>query len=53
MKAGEENPVIYLYVVNLNGPLHTIEMRRPEDQRIGYANFRPLMLTSLMLTSDH
>ncbi|XP_041923730.1 dipeptidyl aminopeptidase-like protein 6 isoform X1 [Alosa sapidissima] len=34
-KAGEENPVIYLYVVNLNGPLHTIEMRRPEDQRIG------------------
>ncbi|XP_030623298.1 dipeptidyl aminopeptidase-like protein 6 isoform X2 [Chanos chanos] len=33
-KAGEENPVISLYVVNLNGPLHTIEMRRPEDQRI-------------------
>ncbi|CAB1349781.1 unnamed protein product [Coregonus sp. 'balchen'] len=35
MQAGEENPVISLYVVNLNGPLHTIEMRRPEDQRIG------------------
>ncbi|KAA0704985.1 Dipeptidyl aminopeptidase-like protein 6 [Triplophysa tibetana] len=34
-KAGEENPVLSLYVVNLNGPLHTIEMRRPEDQRIG------------------
>ncbi|XP_076827354.1 A-type potassium channel modulatory protein DPP6 isoform X1 [Brachyhypopomus gauderio] len=34
-KAGEENPVISLYVVNLNGPLHTIEMRKPEDQRIG------------------
>ncbi|XP_046879919.1 LOW QUALITY PROTEIN: dipeptidyl aminopeptidase-like protein 6 [Hypomesus transpacificus] len=34
-KAGEENPVISLYVVNLNGPLHTIEMRRPEDPRIG------------------
>ncbi|XP_017269571.1 dipeptidyl aminopeptidase-like protein 6 isoform X1 [Kryptolebias marmoratus] len=34
-KAGEENPVITLYVVNLNGPLHTIEMRRPEDSRIG------------------
>uniref|UniRef100_A0A9J8D6H2 A-type potassium channel modulatory protein DPP6 n=1 Tax=Cyprinus carpio carpio TaxID=630221 RepID=A0A9J8D6H2_CYPCA len=34
-KAGEENPVISLYVVNLNGPLHTVEMRRPEDQRIG------------------
>ncbi|XP_069047082.1 A-type potassium channel modulatory protein DPP6 isoform X2 [Lepisosteus oculatus] len=33
-KAGKENPVIYLYVVNLNGPLHTIEMKRPEDQRI-------------------
>uniref|UniRef100_A0A8C1YD93 A-type potassium channel modulatory protein DPP6 n=1 Tax=Cyprinus carpio TaxID=7962 RepID=A0A8C1YD93_CYPCA len=34
-KAGEENPIISLYVVNLNGPLHTVEMRRPEDQRIG------------------
>uniref|UniRef100_A0A8P4K6K1 A-type potassium channel modulatory protein DPP6 n=1 Tax=Dicentrarchus labrax TaxID=13489 RepID=A0A8P4K6K1_DICLA len=34
-KAGEENPVITLYVVNLNGPLHTIEMRRPDDPRIG------------------
>ncbi|MEQ2186378.1 Dipeptidyl aminopeptidase-like protein 6, partial [Goodea atripinnis] len=33
--AGEENPVITLYVVNLNGPLHTIEMRRPDDPRIG------------------
>uniref|UniRef100_A0A7N5ZQR2 A-type potassium channel modulatory protein DPP6 n=1 Tax=Anabas testudineus TaxID=64144 RepID=A0A7N5ZQR2_ANATE len=33
-KAGEENPVITLYVVNLNGPLHTIEMRRPDDPRI-------------------
>lgn len=37
-QAGEENPVISLYVVNLNGPLHTIEMRRPEDQRIGWAD---------------
>ncbi|KAM7369660.1 hypothetical protein PAMP_010964 [Pampus punctatissimus] len=34
-KAGEENPVITLYVVNLNGPLHTIEMKRPDDPRIG------------------
>ncbi|XP_068604393.1 A-type potassium channel modulatory protein DPP6-like [Brachionichthys hirsutus] len=34
-KAGEENPVITLHVVNLNGPLHTIEMRRPDDPRIG------------------
>ncbi|KAK1794896.1 hypothetical protein P4O66_009902 [Electrophorus voltai] len=34
-KAGEENPIISLYVVNLNGPLHTIEMRKPEDPRIG------------------
>ncbi|KAM6953225.1 A-type potassium channel modulatory protein DPP6 [Aplochiton taeniatus] len=34
-KAGEENPVISLFVVNLNGPLHTMEMRRPEDPRIG------------------
>lgn len=35
VQAGEENPVITLYVVNLNGPLHTIEMRRPDDPRIG------------------
>uniref|UniRef100_A0A3Q0ST04 A-type potassium channel modulatory protein DPP6 n=1 Tax=Amphilophus citrinellus TaxID=61819 RepID=A0A3Q0ST04_AMPCI len=34
-KAGEENPVITLYVVNLNGPPYTIEMRRPDDPRIG------------------
>uniref|UniRef100_A0A8C9SRZ1 A-type potassium channel modulatory protein DPP6 n=1 Tax=Scleropages formosus TaxID=113540 RepID=A0A8C9SRZ1_SCLFO len=34
-KAGEPNPVVSLYVVNLNGPLHTMEMRRPEDQRFG------------------
>ncbi|XP_037135624.1 dipeptidyl aminopeptidase-like protein 6 isoform X2 [Syngnathus acus] len=33
-KAGEENPTITLYVVNLNGPLHTIEMRRPDDPRL-------------------
>uniref|UniRef100_A0A668AP45 A-type potassium channel modulatory protein DPP6 n=1 Tax=Myripristis murdjan TaxID=586833 RepID=A0A668AP45_9TELE len=38
-KAGEENPVITLYVVNLNGPLHTIEMRRPEDPRIGWGYY--------------
>ncbi|KAL4624621.1 dipeptidyl aminopeptidase-like protein 6-like [Arapaima gigas] len=34
-KAGESNPVVSLYVVNLNGPVHTMEMRRPEDQRFG------------------
>ncbi|XP_066544315.1 dipeptidyl aminopeptidase-like protein 6 [Amia ocellicauda] len=34
-KAGQENPVIFLYVVNLNGPPHTMEMKRPEDPRIG------------------
>ncbi|RXM97535.1 Dipeptidyl aminopeptidase-like protein 6 [Acipenser ruthenus] len=33
-KAGKENPTISLYVVNLNGPPHTTEMKRPEDQRI-------------------
>ncbi|KAG7336403.1 hypothetical protein KOW79_001096 [Hemibagrus wyckioides] len=33
-KAGEQNPVISLYVVNLNGPLHTIQMKRPDDHRI-------------------
>ncbi|XP_060778554.1 dipeptidyl aminopeptidase-like protein 6 isoform X2 [Neoarius graeffei] len=32
-KVGEENPVISLYVVNLNGPLHTIQMKRPDDHR--------------------
>ncbi|KAL7879437.1 hypothetical protein SRHO_G00016910 [Serrasalmus rhombeus] len=34
-KAGEENPEIYLSVVNLNGPVHTIRMKKPEDPRIG------------------
>ncbi|XP_036452545.1 dipeptidyl aminopeptidase-like protein 6b [Colossoma macropomum] len=34
-KAGEENPEIYLSVVNLNGPLHTIRMKKPDDPRIG------------------
>ncbi|XP_077410267.1 A-type potassium channel modulatory protein DPP6 isoform X2 [Vanacampus margaritifer] len=33
-KAGEENPLLTLYVVNLNGPLHTTEMRRPDDPRL-------------------
>ncbi|XP_057190855.1 dipeptidyl aminopeptidase-like protein 6b isoform X2 [Triplophysa rosa] len=33
-KAGEENPDIYLSVVSLNGPLHTVKMRKPEDPRI-------------------
>ncbi|XP_059358452.1 dipeptidyl aminopeptidase-like protein 6 isoform X1 [Carassius carassius] len=33
-KAGEENPDIYLSVVSLNGPLHTVRMRKPDDPRI-------------------
>uniref|UniRef100_A0A8C0YCF1 Dipeptidyl-peptidase 6b n=2 Tax=Cyprinus carpio TaxID=7962 RepID=A0A8C0YCF1_CYPCA len=35
-KAGEENPDIYLSVVSLNGPLHTVRMRKPEDPRISH-----------------
>ncbi|KAM4556953.1 A-type potassium channel modulatory protein DPP6-like isoform 3-T3 [Fundulus diaphanus] len=34
-KAGEENPVVHLSVVSLNGPLHTVTMKRPDDPRIG------------------
>ncbi|KAG9273655.1 dipeptidyl aminopeptidase-like protein 6 isoform X1 [Astyanax mexicanus] len=34
-KAGEENPEIYLSVVSVNGPLHTVKMKKPEDPRIG------------------
>uniref|UniRef100_W5LH02 Dipeptidyl-peptidase 6b n=1 Tax=Astyanax mexicanus TaxID=7994 RepID=W5LH02_ASTMX len=34
-KAGEENPEIYLSVVSVNGPLHTVQMKKPEDPRIG------------------
>ncbi|XP_049454716.1 dipeptidyl aminopeptidase-like protein 6 isoform X2 [Epinephelus fuscoguttatus] len=34
-KAGEENPVVHLSVVSLNGPLHTVVMRKPDDPRIG------------------
>ncbi|XP_047667758.1 dipeptidyl aminopeptidase-like protein 6 isoform X2 [Tachysurus fulvidraco] len=33
-KAGEENPVISLYVVNLNIPIHTFQVKRPDDHRI-------------------
>ncbi|XP_028988433.1 dipeptidyl aminopeptidase-like protein 6 isoform X2 [Betta splendens] len=34
-KAGEENPVVHLSVVSLNGPLHTVAMKKPDDPRIG------------------
>uniref|UniRef100_A0A4W5KW94 Dipeptidyl-peptidase 6b n=1 Tax=Hucho hucho TaxID=62062 RepID=A0A4W5KW94_9TELE len=34
-KAGEDNPVVHLSVVSLNGPLHTVEMKKPDDPRIG------------------
>ncbi|XP_063777943.1 dipeptidyl aminopeptidase-like protein 6 isoform X3 [Pseudophryne corroboree] len=33
-KAGCENPVVTLHVVNLNGPLHHVEMTPPDDQRM-------------------
>ncbi|XP_072268686.1 A-type potassium channel modulatory protein DPP6 isoform X1 [Pyxicephalus adspersus] len=33
-KAGFENPVVTLHVVNLNGPLHHVEMIPPDDQRM-------------------
>ncbi|TRY66085.1 hypothetical protein DNTS_035580 [Danionella cerebrum] len=32
--AGEQNPEVYLSVVSLNGPLHTVRMRKPDDPRI-------------------
>lgn len=35
LKAGEENPVVDLSVVSLNGPLHTVVMKKPDDPRIG------------------
>ncbi|TKS79800.1 Dipeptidyl aminopeptidase-like protein 6 DPPX [Collichthys lucidus] len=34
-KAGEENPVVHLSVVSLNGPSHTVVMKKPDDPRIG------------------
>uniref|UniRef100_A0A3Q3X9B0 Uncharacterized protein n=1 Tax=Mola mola TaxID=94237 RepID=A0A3Q3X9B0_MOLML len=34
-KAGEENPRVHLSVVSLNGPLHTVVMKKPDDPRIG------------------
>ncbi|KAM9308848.1 A-type potassium channel modulatory protein DPP6 [Gastrophryne carolinensis] len=33
-KAGTENPAVRLLVVNLNGPLHHVEMTPPDDQRM-------------------
>lgn len=35
LQAGEENPVVHLSVVSLNGPLHTVAMKKPDDPRIG------------------
>ncbi|XP_028831962.1 dipeptidyl-peptidase 6 isoform X2 [Denticeps clupeoides] len=34
-KAGEVNPSIQLYVVSLTGPPHYVEMKKPENPRIG------------------
>ncbi|CAB1317411.1 unnamed protein product [Coregonus sp. 'balchen'] len=34
-KAGENNPVVHLSVVSLNGPVHTVEIKKPDDPRIG------------------
>lgn len=34
-QAGEENPEVQLSVVSLNGPLHTVVMKKPDDPRIG------------------
>uniref|UniRef100_A0A8C5Q0S4 A-type potassium channel modulatory protein DPP6 n=1 Tax=Leptobrachium leishanense TaxID=445787 RepID=A0A8C5Q0S4_9ANUR len=33
-KAGFENPVVTLHVVNVNGPPHLVEMIPPDDQRM-------------------
>ena len=35
LQAGEENPVVLLFVASLNGPVHTVEMKKPDDPRIG------------------
>uniref|UniRef100_H3DCP5 Dipeptidyl-peptidase 6b n=1 Tax=Tetraodon nigroviridis TaxID=99883 RepID=H3DCP5_TETNG len=34
-KAGETNPEVQLSVASLNGPLHTVVMKKPDDPRIG------------------
>ncbi|XP_061653237.1 dipeptidyl aminopeptidase-like protein 6b isoform X2 [Phyllopteryx taeniolatus] len=34
-KAGEANPAVHLSVASLNGPLHTVVMKKPDDPRIG------------------
>lgn len=36
-QAGEKNPEVQLSVVSLNGPLHTVVMKKPDDPRIGWA----------------
>lgn len=40
-KAGEENPRVHLSVVSLNGPLHTVVMKKPDDPRIGWVTAWP------------
>lgn len=39
LQAGEENPVVHLSVVSLNGPLHTVVMKKPDDPRIGWVTY--------------
>ncbi|XP_012987320.2 dipeptidyl aminopeptidase-like protein 6 isoform X3 [Esox lucius] len=34
-KAGEANPLVHLSVVSLNGPPHTVEIKKPDDPRVG------------------
>uniref|UniRef100_A0A6Q2Y2F6 Dipeptidyl-peptidase 6b n=1 Tax=Esox lucius TaxID=8010 RepID=A0A6Q2Y2F6_ESOLU len=35
-KAGEANPLVHLSVVSLNGPPHTVEIKKPDDPREYY-----------------
>lgn len=44
LKAGEENPVVHLSVVSLNGPLHTVVMKKPDDPRIGWVTAQRWMI---------
>lgn len=46
LQAGEENPVVHLSVVSLNGPLHTVVMKKPDDPRIGWVTARRCLIES-------
>lgn len=37
LQAGQPNPVVKLFVVNLYGPTHTLELTPPDELKLRYS----------------